>query len=300
MDFLYQAIKRATGTKPEASEQTAVEMLLDEKVSAAELQDVLPAALKMVSTVPVMSDRAKTLGKARKSFEVKHPLDYLVAFLSHPVLEPNVVAMEQCKVLRARLREIIHAKKVRSILVTSAMQGEGKTLLSVNLAYALSQIEGMKVLLVDADLRRPNIATFLKMGKTEGLNKYLLEQREFDDVCWKITPSLYVVPTGEVRSDSAELLHGSRMVKFLAEATANFNIVLFDGPPMFPIVDAQVLSHLVDGALMVVRSHQTPFDLARQAADLLKSKLIGTILNGVDRLPANHYYSSYLGKPKKK
>jgi Mrp family chromosome partitioning ATPase len=138
------------------------------------------------------------------------------------------------------------------------------------------------------------------MGRVDGLNRYLLDQAKFEDVCWKLTPSLDVVPTSELRQDSAELLHGNRMRAFLAEASANYGVVLLDGPPMFPIVDAQVLSHLVDGVLLVVRAHRTPFDLAKQAADFLKPKLVGTILNGADRLMHNKYYSNYTGRTEKK
>ena len=293
MDFLYQAIKKAAGVEEAPTKNVAVEVLPQ--------PEPVRADLKLAQTSnPAALDRPKKSAPGRKTFEVKHPLDNLVAFLSHPVLEPNIAAMEQCRVLRARLREIINTRKVRSILLTSAMQGEGKTLLSVNLAYALSQIEGMKVLLVDADLRRPSVGSFLKMGKVEGLNKYLVDQAKFEDVCWKLTPSLDVVPTRELREDSAEMLQGNRIREFLAEATSNYNVVLLDGPPMFPIVDAQVLAQLVDGAVLVVRAHQTPFDSVRQAADLLRSKLIGTILNGIERLPDNHYYSGYMRTPKRK
>ena len=248
---------------------------------------------------PPPSVRPKKTGPIRKSFEVKHPLDYLVAFLSHPVLTPNVAAMEQCRVLRARLREIVNTKKLKTLLLTSAMQGEGKTLLSVNLAYALSQIEGMKVLLVDVDLRRPGVAKFLKMGRPEGLDKYLMGHAQFDEICWKLTPNLDVVPTRELRDESTELLHGNRMREFLAETSSAYDVVLLDGPPMFPIVDAQVLAQLADGVLLVIRAHKTQFQSARLAADLLKTRLIATILNGVERLPDNQYYAGQLGRLKK-
>jgi capsular exopolysaccharide synthesis family protein len=293
VDFLYQAIKKEAGVEEVPTKQAAVELLPEREAPAGASKVSAPISLPDL-------DRPKKIVPRRKSFEVKHPVNHLVAFLSHPVLEPNIAAMEQCRVLRARLREIITGKKIRTLLLTSATQGEGKTLLSVNLAYALSQIDGMKVLLVDADLRRPSVANFLKMGKIEGLNRYLLDQAKFDEVCWKLTPSLDVVPTAELREDSAELLHGDRMREFLAEASANYGVVLLDGPPMFPIVDAQVVSHLVDGVVLVVRADKTPFDLVRQAADLLKQKLVGSILNGVERLADNHYYGGYAVKAKKK
>jgi Mrp family chromosome partitioning ATPase len=131
------------------------------------------------------------------------------------------------------------------------------------------------------------------MNTKRGLSTYLMNNDTLEQVTWRITPSLSVVPTHELIEDAAELLHGSRMQQFLAQATAEYNIVLVDGPPLLPIVDAQVLAGMIDGAVMVVRAESTPFDLANQAAGLIKQKLIGSILNCVDRLPHSGYYAAY-------
>jgi Mrp family chromosome partitioning ATPase len=101
-----------------------------------------------------------------------------------------------------------------------------------------------------------------------------------------------VVPTLQL-ADAAEVLHGSRMQQFLAQVSAEYNIVLVDGPPLLPIVDAQVLAGMVDAAVMVVRAETTAYDLANQAAVLIKHKLIGSVLNCVDRLSHSGYYSEY-------
>ena len=88
------------------------------------------------------------------------------------------------------------------------MPAEGKTLMSVNLAFALSQIEGVRVLLVDVDLRRPSLAAFLGISPDKGLNTYIQNGDSFEDVCWELTPTLDIVPTLMVEENSAELLHG--------------------------------------------------------------------------------------------
>ncbi len=294
MDFFYQAIKRAVGFE-EPPKTVSVDVLPREKVRSGN-------GFSAPSVAAALMDIPLDPAPKRKSFEVRHPLDHMVAFLSHPVLEANIAAMEQCRVIRTRLRELVQTKHIRSLMITSALQGEGKTTMAVNLAYALSQLEGMKILLVDSDLRRPYISDFLKMGQPSGLDKYLLEKESFADVCWQVTPSLDVVPTGGLSEASAELLHGNRMREFLAEASAAYSLVLLDAPPLFPIVDAQVLANLVDAAVLVVRAHTTPYELARQAADLLKPKLVGSILNGAQKLSHNGYYEDYgsIGrKPKK-
>jgi protein-tyrosine kinase len=220
-------------------------------------------------------------------------MESLVAFLSPPVEEENVIAMEQCRVLRARIWETMRHKQMKSLLVTSAMPAEGKTLLSVNLAFALSQIENVRVLLVDADLRRPGLARFLGMMPDKGLNTFLKGGETFDDVCWTLNETLDFVPTQPVEEDSAELLHSRQMIEFLRQANQRYDVVLLDAPPMFPIVDAQVLAPLVDAAVMVVRAGQTSFELSRQGADLLKGKLIGSILNGAEIGKRTKYYGGY-------
>ena len=285
MGFFYQAIKKATGQVEEVAEREVVR----ETPVPAERSSRSESAAAIAAPAPVHDHPPRV----RQRFEVKHPLENLVAFLAPPVLDPNVAAMEQCRVLRTRLRDTMRVKNLRTVMFTSAMPGEGKTLLSVNLAYALSQIENARVLLVDGDLRRPSVANFLKMNVSHGLGTYLTKGDRFDQVCWEISPSLHVVPTQECSEDAAELLHGTRMQEFLAQVRGEYSFILFDGPPLFPIVDAQVLSSLLDGVVLVTRADSTPFDLANQAADIVKSKLLGTILNCVDRLPHSGYYGSY-------
>lgn len=288
MGFFYQAMKKATGVEPEPEKQVA------EKQSIAAAMDASPGPASAVAVAEPPAVSART-SPAKNHFDVKHPLENFVAFLSPPILDANIAAMEQCRVIRTRLREMMNARKAKSLLITSATPDEGKTLMAVNLAYALSQLEGMKVLLVDADLRKPSVHEFLKMPATSGLHTYLQNSIPFDDVAWRLTPSLSVVPSQMMNGDAAEALHSKRMEQFLQEAGERFNVILVDGPPLFPIVDAQVLAPLVDAAVLIVRAHKTPFDLARQASDVLKSKFIGSILNGVEHMPHHGYYGSYYG-----
>ncbi len=284
MGFFYQAIKKATGQTEEASETEQQR----ERVAIA-----APPPVATPKDVAVSVATSPVARPAVQHFEVQHPIKNMVAFLTPPVLPQNVVAMEQCRVIRSRLRDTLRAKKMKSVMLTSATASEGKTLLAVNLAYALSQIENTRVLLVDCDLRRPSVATFLKMNPKRGLSTFLMNNDSLEQVTWRLTPSLNVVPTLELMEDAAELLHGSRMQQFLTQVSAEYNIVLIDGPPLLPIVDAQVLAGMVDSVVMVVRAETTPYDLANQAALLVKHKLIGSILNCVERLPHSGYYSEY-------
>jgi capsular exopolysaccharide synthesis family protein len=277
MGFFYQAIKKATGQPEDATPEAAV---VASAATAAATADAPPV------------DGGKP-PKRVQHFDLQHPVHNLVAFLTPPVLPQNVAAMEQCRVIRSRLRDLMRSKRLKTIMLTSAAAGEGKTLMACNLAFAFSQLENARVLLIDADMRKPSVAGFLGMNVRRGLGTYLTQNDAFEDVCWRINPRLDVVPTQELVEDAAELLHGTRMQQLLAHAAAEYNVVLIDGPPLFPIVDAQVLSGIVDGAVLVVRAGSTQFALAAQAAEVLKHKLLGSILNRVEELPHDTYYGSY-------
>ena len=156
------------------------------------------------------------------------------------------------------------------------------------------------VLLVDADLRKPSLGNFLKMTPSKGLNTYLRDGATFQEVCWKLNSNLDVVPSLPLMEESAELLHSSRMQTFLQEACRNYDVVVVDAAPLIPVADTQVLAPLLDGAVLACRAHSTPAELVKQSADMLGSKLLGTILNGAKRPPQSRYYTGYLGKSTKR
>lgn len=296
MGFFYQAIKRATGQPVEEVEAPS-QVSSPPKPAVHETQAAVAHALESAS-LPISVSLPHAPGK--RSFSLKTPIEKLVAFLTPPVLDPNIIAMEQCRVLRTRVWEVVRARKVKTLLITSAIPEEGKTVLSVNLAFALSQLEGVRVLLVDADLRKPSVANFLKMGPVRGLDAYLQDGAPFEEVSWKINSNLDIVPTSSLTDDSAELLHGSRMQSFLKEASQNYDIVMIDAAPLIPVADTQVLAPLLDGAILAVRAHATPAELVKQSADMLGSKLLGTILNGAKRPAQSRYYTGYLNKSTKR
>ena len=280
MGFFYQALKKATGVATDPQEGAA--------------QDF---GIETIESEPMrIASEVSTSAAKHRRFDLRHPLESLVAFLAPPVEDENIVAMEQCRILRARIWETLRNKKMKSLLITSAMPGDGKTLLSVNLAFALSQIENVKVLLVDVDMRRPSVSRFLGMVPDKGLSDYLQGKASFDDACWTLSDSLDLMPTLPLEENSAELLHGSQMIEFLRVAKERYDVVLMDGPPLYPIVDAQVLAPLIDAAILVVRAGKTPFEISHQAAELMRTKFIGSILNGAQLGKRSGYYGSYYGR----
>ena len=220
----------------------------------------------------------------------------LVALHNPSAGEDNAFAKEQFRVLRTRLLELMRVRRIRTLMVTSSIEGEGKTLVAANLAFTLSNVQNLRVLLVDADLRKGSLGTFLKMDARSGLSTYLLNGKGLGDVAWRVNPHLDVVPTLCLKEHLVEVLNRSRMMNFLQQAEKDHDLVVIDAPPVLPVADAQVLASMVDAAILVVRAGVCPYELASTAVELLEPKIIGAVLNGVTRFRNDRYYYGYYGR----
>lgn len=287
MGFFYQAMKKATGQPVEDAPEAAVDVIPTEQAAQAAAPPLAAAPVPAATS----SRGAATASVARKRLQIPQKVEKLVAVLSPPVLDGHVSAMEECRLIRSRVREAMRARKAKTLMLTSSSAGEGKTLLSVNLAYALSQLENTRILLIDADLRRPAVSKFLSARPQFGLGDFLKGSVSFGDICYEVSKSLDVMPAGNPIEDSAELLPGQRMQALLAEASARYDLVLLDAPPVFPIADAQVLVGMVEAAALIVRADANSYELAVEAAEILKPKCIGTILNCAKNVQHSDYYA---------
>ena len=183
------------------------------------------------------------------------------------------------------------------ILVTSALPREGKTTAAVNLAVTLAQL-GDRTLLIDADLRKPGVTRALSLpeGKYAGLSSYLAGVSSMDlvTVPRPVIPNLCVVPTGPIPPNPADLLSSSRMHQGINELRSEYKFIVVDSPPVMAATDAVILSVLVDGVLLVVRSGETPKEAFTRTRDLLsgvKCRMLGVLLNAVDSSAPDYYYS---------
>jgi succinoglycan biosynthesis transport protein ExoP len=183
------------------------------------------------------------------------------------------------------------------ILVTSALPREGKTTAAVNLAVTLAQL-GDRTLLIDADLRKPGVtrALSLQEGKYAGLSSYLAGVSSMDlvTVPHPVIPNLCVVPTGPIPPNPADLLSSARMQQGINELRSEYKFIVVDSPPVMAATDAVILSVLVDGVLLVVRSGETPKEAFTRTRDLLtgvKCRMLGVLLNAVDSNAPDYYYS---------
>jgi protein-tyrosine kinase len=206
---------------------------------------------------------------------------------------PGSFASEQYRALKAKLYQMRNVINLKTILITSAVAQEGKTLTAVNLALVMAQEFQQKILLVDADLRRPSVHKVLGFSAEKGLADFLGQHSSMADVLLKTRfHDLLIVPAGTVRDKPTELLNTPRMREFLASAAERFDWVILDSPPLI-LADAELLSSLADGVLMVVRACETPEHLIVKAVQTLKGKnVLGFVFNGTKAKKKSkyHYY----------
>jgi len=260
-------------------------------------------ALGLVFLVEYMDDTLKdpkdielstgltTLGSLQK-MRVGKPVDALVV-----AMEPRSPAAEAYRQIRTNIQFVSVDREVRTLLITSANIGEGKTTVSINLATALAQ-SGKRVLLVDTDMRRPMLHKMLEVDGSKGLCNMIIRGREdLQYIKGTLIPNLFVLPAGRLPPNPAELLGSERMKDVLAWLQEQADYVIFDSPPVLAVTDAVVLSRLVDTTIFVASAGHTrypAFTTAVAQIQALDSPIAGVILNKVNANGrfsyAYHYY----------
>ncbi|WP_182902010.1 polysaccharide biosynthesis tyrosine autokinase [Microbispora sp. H10830] len=203
---------------------------------------------------------------------------------------------EAFRSLRTNLQFIGVDRQPKSLVVTSCLPGEGKSSTSANLAITMAQA-GWRVVLVDADLRRPSVPRYLGIEGGTGLTDVLIERARLHDVIqtWG-QPGLSVLPSGRIPPNPSELLGSRGMRSVLAQLTEEYDMVIIDAPPLLPVTDAAALGAICDGALLVVRHGKTRREQVLRAGELLSSinaRLVGTVLNFVPAKQGSYYGYGY-------
>lgn len=208
--------------------------------------------------------------------------------------DPKSPISEQYRTIRTNILYSSVDEEIRSILVTSAGPGEGKSTTAANLAIVFAQ-QGKTVLLVDADLRKPTIHYTFNLNNTSGLTSILTNQMGLmEAIHQNDEANLYVLPSGPIPPNPSELLGSRAMNHFLEAALEEFDIVLFDTPPVLAVTDSQVLANLCQGSILVVSSGTTDKEAVVKTKEHLTAttgKLLGVVLNNkkVDK-KGNYYY----------
>jgi capsular exopolysaccharide synthesis family protein len=193
--------------------------------------------------------------------------------------DPESIAAEQYRLLLARLDRASAARLLRTVAVTSAARGEGRSTTAANLALTAAR-EGREVALVECDLKRPSLAQLFDLAPRAGLAEVVEGRAELPQALVR-THGVALLTAGDVRDPTA-VLRGPRLATTLDALRASFSLVVLDAPPAIALSDAGRLSTAADGLVLVVRAGITPRDLVRMAVDTLAGRLLGIVLNGVD------------------
>lgn len=263
---------------------------------------VIPSFSEDTASAPrlMVSDRLKAASENNTSMLAPHAADEKlpVAYLNNP----RSLVSEAYRTIRTAMLLSQAGEPPRRILVSSAQSSEGKTTSVVNLAATLASA-GANVVIIDADLRRPNVWRFFNVDKNrDGLVEVITGQKSLHEVAISnVIKRITLIPSGEIPPNPAELLGSLEMATLIDELARNFDYVLIDSPPVLPVTDAVILSRYVDGVLIVVKGASTPRKVVRDALHRLKAvgaRVLGTVLNDVDVTGGdyyyyNRYYSSY-------
>ena len=201
-------------------------------------------------------------------------------------------AIEQYRRLAARLHLAQAQSETRTVMVTSAVIGEGKTLTATNLALTLSESYKRRVLLIDADLRRPWVHELLKLPNLSGLNDGIRSGVDRKVPLISVSQYLSVLTAGRPDPDPMSVLSSDRMRRVLADAARAFDWVIVDTPPVGMLSDAHLLSSLVDTVVLVIKAGTTPLRAMKQSVEAIgRDRILGVVLNCTDA--ASHVYQYY-------
>ncbi|MGI9431842.1 MAG: CpsD/CapB family tyrosine-protein kinase [Myxococcota bacterium] len=200
------------------------------------------------------------------------------------LLQPQSYVAEQFRTLRARIDSLAAQRPLHTVVVTSADEGDGKTMSAVNLALVMSMSVGRKIALVDCDMRSPRVHHSLGLRVDAGLAEVLLGEAELDRAIIPVEGTgLQVLPVRGMPANPSELLASAKMKELIEKLATDFDRVILDVPPTLGVPDARIVSELADGILFVVRAGSTPTPDVEAALDCLdRTRILGLVLNDAE------------------
>jgi capsular exopolysaccharide synthesis family protein len=252
--------------------------LLDHRLkSVDEIASVLQ--LPVLGALPYFGDKQETAQIGR-----------LVA------LSPRSIAAESVRTLRTALHFGLAGRDVKAIVVTSPSPGDGKSTVASNLAIALAQAD-QRVLLVDADLRKPTQHLIFEASAARGLGSVLTDRRPFEEaIIPGVADSLDLLPCGPLPANPVELLNNGFFADLLGQLRERYDRIIIDSPPVMPVADARVIAALGDATVLVLRAERSTRRISLAARNELwrvRATRIGVVVNGVPVRKQAHYGSAY-------
>lgn len=287
MSRVHDALRRSEGAAPAPPPAAPAPTRVVEQVSD-ELSDAggVSVAVAAPAAAPEMGDTGFLRDVKVVPFEPAPETHLLAVEHSHET------PAEEFRTLRTRLNHLQTQQTLHTIVVTSPSPAEGKTFTAVNLALAQSHLQETSVLLADFDLRRPVIHNLLQMERAPGLSDYLAGQCAFPEALRRLEgTNLYVLPAGSPVKNPLELLNTRQCKALFEDLPQCFHWAIFDTPPLLFSADANLLSTLADGTILVVKVGATTFDnVTRAMQSLCENNVLGIVANGAR---ASELYSKY-------
>lgn len=210
------------------------------------------------------------------------------------VSKPNSVVSEQFRTIRTNIQFSMVDEDLKSIVITSAGPGSGKSIVSANLAATFAS-EDKRVLLVDADLRKPTVHKTFRVRNNDGLTTLLTDRgAQIENMIYRThVEGLYALTSGAIPPNPAELLASKRMDELMKEMEKEFDLIVYDMPPIIAVTDAQIMASKVDGTIFVLPKGQASKEEALKSKELLEmvnANVLGVVFNRVEKSSDSYYY----------
>jgi len=296
MGKIFDALQKSASAADKSAGSTAKAQA---RAPVQEAPSISQEALDSLRLKPPVNGPAVT----KRSFQLLPISELLVTCRQDGNREANFAA-EQYKMLRSQLLFPAGGSVPKTILVTSAIPGEGKSIVSSNLAISIALGKQEHVLLIEGDLRRPSLATLFGLKNSRGLSDYLLEEDELSNLlCKTAVDKLTLLPGGRLTKNPYELLSSQRMIDLLEEVRDRYQdrYIILDSTPAQVAAETSVLSKFIDGIILVVRYGKSSRKVIRETVEKIgKEKFIGVVFNGLEGKYPNRYYYKYYGDTRRK
>jgi protein-tyrosine kinase len=314
MSRVFEALQKSQGENPSASplaqgqpESAPVEALAGAAaVIPATVAEEIPSA---IPEIPVMTASGIPAAAPADGKWLNVPADRILH--PHPtpeqrlvsIAEPDSPGAEMFRVLSTRLAHMQRKRRLHKLLITSSEGDEGKSVITANLAFSIARRPNERVLLIEADLRRPSASSLFTSSPLRGITEWSEGKLGLEDALYRVSDlPLWFLSAGRGVEEPMPLLESDRFAKMLETVSSSFNWVLLDATPLLPMADSTSLSRLCDGVLVVVREGYTRRKVLNKAlGSVEKTKLVGMVLNQASMLKIGYdrYYGSKNGKARK-
>ena len=261
------------------------------------LASAVPGPDRPVAPAPAREQSVVPVEGARRGWMALPPVYHRVRFREDVVEKVAIEngappsAVEEFRKLAATLHHAQGAHNLKVIMVTSPSGGEGKSLTTVNLALTLSGSYGRRVLLIDADLRKPALHEMFQVQNGAGLLTCLKTGSNEIAPGIDVAPRLVLMPSGGLTPDPVSVLTSDAIIQLLRDASQAFDWVLVDTPPAAMLPDCNLLAPAVDGVLLIVDAFRTPYDIAQRAIEAVgREKVLGVVLNHAEQSSSPYGY----------